>query len=401
MTTDKHVIGRGGPPLVLTVIPAGTQPGIDHLADYETAMGEPRAHGRARSGRVPASRRRDESPGARDDCRGGRRLPFRRRNRVGPVRRGRRARAARRLTSPDRARVLQETGLLRRYYAMRDRSDARKSLKSTVKRVLPEPYLNYRVRRHQRAVRAATGLTELSAEFVKRYGAIVRRGPLQGLRYPAHWASDADVLISKLVGAYEAELHPILFEQIAAQPTVFVDIGCAEGSYAVGLLLASPRTRTVAFDRDREARQRCAELAQANGVESRVQIKGSFTAAALDADVEQSSAFVLCDIEGAEFEVFKENLVSRLQYATLLIELHAHGADRERQIEEFAGRFAGTHAATRILPRRREPQSYPELAEFETEARHLALREFRARPDGWLLLRPLITPRPRGAAAGG
>jgi hypothetical protein len=37
--TDMYLIGRAGPPLVLTVIPAGTQPGIDHLADYEAAMG--------------------------------------------------------------------------------------------------------------------------------------------------------------------------------------------------------------------------------------------------------------------------------------------------------------------------------------------------------------------------
>jgi methylase of polypeptide subunit release factors len=83
--------------------------------------------------------------------------------------------------------------------------------------------------------------------------------------------------VAKLLGSYEEELHPVIAHALRSRPSIFVDIGCADGYYAVGFAQASPATTILAFDISRTARELCGELAVVNGVEARVQIAGGVT----------------------------------------------------------------------------------------------------------------------------
>src|SRR6266576_2433358 len=102
----------------------------------------------------------------------------------------------------------------------------------------------------------------------------VANGPFEGMRYPAA-ESYGSMILPKLLGSYESELHRALEELFANRYSAILDIGCAEGYYAVGLGLRFARAHIYAFDTSPKARQMCAEMATLNGLGSRIHI-GSF-----------------------------------------------------------------------------------------------------------------------------
>lgn len=95
-------------------------------------------------------------------------------------------------------------------------------------------------------------------------------GPFAGLRYVPESAGSA--LIPKLLGCYEQELRLVLEALIRGKPRHIVNIGCAEGYYAVGLAWRLPKAEVGAYNSDSRAREFCARLARLNGVEARVRI---------------------------------------------------------------------------------------------------------------------------------
>ena len=106
-------------------------------------------------------------------------------------------------------------------------------------------------------------------------------------------------MIPKLLGCYEAPVQPHLRALTAAGPAIILNIGCAEGWYAVGCARLLPQAHIHAFDINPEARALCAEMAAVNGVSDRVQVGGRFSPEDF-ATYAGQQVLVLCDIEGAE-----------------------------------------------------------------------------------------------------
>jgi hypothetical protein len=85
---------------------------------------------------------------------------------------------------------------------------------------------------------------------------IVSGGPFDGMRLPDidSWGQDRG---SKLLSFYEQELHPTIREIIDWGPDKIINVGCAEGYYAVGLARLSPNALVVAYDTDETAQYAC------------------------------------------------------------------------------------------------------------------------------------------------
>ena len=170
-------------------------------------------------------------------------------------------------------------------------------------------------------------------------------------------------------------------------PATFVDIGAAEGYYAVGLAIRSPHTVVHAFEMDGWARRRLRELARLNGVADRVHVRRACTPRALD-DLGSTRAFVLSDCEGAEVEIFTPDVARALTDSTVLVELHDDllGIDVMSVLEP---RFAATHRVAEIKRTERDPGRCPELAPLSDADRRLALDEFRGAFMRWAVFKPL------------
>src|SRR5437660_11467263 len=74
----------------------------------------------------------------------------------------------------------------------------------------------------------------------------VRQGPFAGMRYIDRAIGSA--YLPKLLGTYECELAAIIEEVCARGPRLIIDLGAAEGYYAVGLALRNPQARVVGFE---------------------------------------------------------------------------------------------------------------------------------------------------------
>ena len=110
--------------------------------------------------------------------------------------------------------------------------------------------------------------------YVRHYGARIMQGPFAGMEYVTSATEGA--LTPRLIGTYESELHPYLATFAAKPLDCVIDVGCAEGYYAVGLARLMPGVTVHAFDIQEKARLACAELAAKNGVTDRVIIGERF-----------------------------------------------------------------------------------------------------------------------------
>ena len=68
-------------------------------------------------------------------------------------------------------------------------------------------------------------------------------------------AGNAHIHIPKLLGVYERELNPYIEQACALNFPLIVDVGAAEGYYAVGMALRNPSARVIAFEMDARARE--------------------------------------------------------------------------------------------------------------------------------------------------
>ena len=217
--------------------------------------------------------------------------------------------------------------------------------------------------------------------LVHHGGLGVRSGPFAGMLIPNRVAEGC--FVPKLLGCYEAELHPVIdFIRERGHGNV-VNVGCAEGYYAVGLARLLPRSRIWAYDTDENARAVCARVAAENGVRDRVTISGTFSPEDFAA-FPAGDTVVICDIEGAEHGLLDPVKAPALGGFDIQVELHNKFEIPLNQT--FIQRFSGSHDIQRILPSVRDIEVYPELRDLEHLDQLLAFWEFRRGPNPWLFM---------------
>ena len=223
----------------------------------------------------------------------------------------------------------------------------------------------------------------LANTYLVREGARVRGGPFAGMEYVSEATEGA--LVPRLLGTYESELHPYLSAFAAEGVETVIDVGCAEGYYAVGLARLMPAATIHAFDIDEAARAACATLAAKNGVAERVRIGGAFAPDGFEAFAGQR-VLVMVDAEGAELDILQPDLSPALAGMQLIVE--THDVYRKGALQELVRRFTPTHQITLV---HQQPKGFdipPWLQELSHLDQLLAVWEWRLAPTPWLVMRP-------------
>lgn len=236
-----------------------------------------------------------------------------------------------------------------------------------------------RSRNYQKQLHREWGVEQATKEMIGEYGLTVLHGPFQGMRYPQPSLASRDG-IPILFATYEQELHPIMEEVASKQYQCIVDIGSAEGYYAVGLAV---RTQAPVFAFDCEPRERSflRQMARLNRVGDRVHTGSWCSARILNKLTRGRRCLVISDCEGYELELFQGTAISALKHCDLIIELHqtATGADVGSIMQE---RFRNSHSARIItFDQHHAGSAVPE------KWRKFA-REFRSPGQQWLFLTP-------------
>lgn len=195
---------------------------------------------------------------------------------------------------------------------------------------------------------------------------------------------------AKLLGTYEQELHPVFAEVIRRRFPTVVDIGAAEGYYAVGF--ARLGSSVVAFEMEAEGRRLLADMAELNGVRDRIRLSGRCAPEDLCALLDGLSGpvFLLCDVEGFEKALLDPVAVPGLARCHLLVELHEFIEPGVTRL--LRERFADTHRVVEIPALARVAGDFP-LAAWWTRLvpdRWLAatMAEHRSGVMSWLWLQP-------------
>ena len=223
----------------------------------------------------------------------------------------------------------------------------------------------------------------LANTYIAQEGALIRGGPFAGMAYVTQATEGA--LMPRLLGTYESELHPHLLAFAREDVEAVIDVGCAEGYYAVGLARLMPQATVHAFDIDEAARAACAELAARNGVAERVRIGGAFAPEGFEAFTGRR-ALVLVDAEGAELDVLRPDLAPSLAGFSLIVE--THDVYRPGALAELVRRFEPSHRIEVVRQQAKLFDMPAWLQGFGHLDQLLAVWEWRLAPTPWLVMRP-------------
>jgi hypothetical protein len=219
----------------------------------------------------------------------------------------------------------------------------------------------------------------------------VSQGNFQGMSYlPRAYYSE---ILPKLVGTYECELISAVETICQAGCDRIVDIGAAEGYYAVGMALRNPTAGIVAFELSSTGRYFLRRLAARNGVSSQITIHGRCSVETLRSSLMGANRpAVICDCEGAEDALLRPDQIEPLRRSLIVVETH-DGLESDGQVLEgisdrLIERFAPTHDTEVIASRPRSRDDLPRDCSVLTDEEAMeAMNEGRPWAQ-WLFLRP-------------
>ena len=215
----------------------------------------------------------------------------------------------------------------------------------------------------------------------------VLSGPFAGMLYVDEvvWGC----ITPKWLGTYELELHPVVAEIARQGYQTIIDVGSAEGYYAVGMARLLPHAMVKAFDTERLGRMQLGRLSALNGTTARIAIGERFVPTA-SPDPSGGNTLLISDIEG-----FEQPLLDPLRHPVLLcydllVEVHGFaGFSAAEVLAQLRNRFTGSHQIREIRERRRSVDDCPPIAALPL-GRDVALQamdEGRTEPQSWLWMR--------------
>lgn len=114
-------------------------------------------------------------------------------------------------------------------------------------------FYSYRALRPRWLWRLSSPFGKPTTRYVQEHGLKVKRGPFEGLEYPAKALGHTNYLSSKLMGTYEPEVVDFLGQHVSSCD-VFVDIGSRDGFFCVGAARMSS-SLVVGFETNRFERR--------------------------------------------------------------------------------------------------------------------------------------------------
>lgn len=230
---------------------------------------------------------------------------------------------------------------------------------------------------------------EATLEQAGHYPDEVVRGPFSGMRLPPR-TMFLDARFEKVFGAYEHELFPWL-EELASSPNQFskvVNVGAADGFFAVGLARLLPQVEVVAFEPNGVKTPVLREMARINGVDGRITLHGFCREPDLQALSCDEPVLVVMDIDGGERDLLDPQAVPWLVRAAILVETHDAFVPGVTAL--LMKRFAASHSIVEFSMRGPDFGSIAPLRGLRMHEVDALVGSERPGLQSWLWMRPLV-----------
>ncbi|MBU1100745.1 MAG: hypothetical protein KKA84_10115 [Bacteroidetes bacterium] len=220
---------------------------------------------------------------------------------------------------------------------------------------------------------------------------VVQNGPFKGMKYPGFdsvWGSP----YPKILGSYEKELWNIVEAFKKNNYSEIINIGCAEGYYAIGLGLSFPNTNIYAYDINEKARTECRKIAKLNNISENVIIRNKCTSENLKEFQFDSKGLIICDCEGFEKELFDNTNISNLTNCDLIIETHDFiDPEISKYIREL---FQNTHTIESVISiddmEKALTYNFDSISSLTLADRFNVVAEYRPSSMEWLICKSKI-----------
>jgi hypothetical protein len=207
------------------------------------------------------------------------------------------------------------------------------------------------IRRHQLFRKLFRNDQKLVREKLYPSGTAIQvlTGPFRGLRYLDEIVFGP--ITPKWLGSYECEIQDTIEAICPREYRQIINLGCAEGYYAVGLARRNSNCRVFAFDTDPLSRIQARRLARINNLSDRITVRGRCAHDELRRLAVNRSLF-LVDVEGHETVLLDPSKVPGFRQADILVEVHAVDASNDPSTTEslLRDRFEMSHTIERRIP---------------------------------------------------
>lgn len=225
-------------------------------------------------------------------------------------------------------------------------------------------------------------MRNVNIQAFKTFGDRVYTGPFTGMIIPSHWEHwDDGNGSTKLFGTYEHELHEVVYRAAWRQPRVVINVGCAEGYYAIGLARMLPNAVVHALDINPDALNICKEYSEKNSVNV-VTHNGALEPEDLRFDTWAKRRLYVVDVEGSEVKLLNPEKCPELILSDIIVECHDFmNADISVYL---ADKFAPTHSVEVIKSRLPNYEQFQFVRQCPNILSVLAVTEKRPLPTYWL-----------------
>jgi hypothetical protein len=209
----------------------------------------------------------------------------------------------------------------------------------------------------------------------------VYSGPFAGMNYLRR--STGSVILPKLIGTYENELHFVFYELKKKKYEKFIDVRAAEGYYVVGVgkFIFCNNISVIAYESSIKGLRQIEELSSLNSFNNYT-LKGTCNVSSLEKDVSNTRSFLLMDAEGVEYYLLDCNVID-FTMCDILVEVHDKPLYHLERI--LIDRFKFSHSSKIIRP---QTKSIPDNCSFPKwvyEKSTYVTNEFRGN-QSWLWL---------------
>jgi hypothetical protein len=228
---------------------------------------------------------------------------------------------------------------------------------------------------------------KMGEKFSAKAKPVVLSGPFKGMSYINDIVCGA--ITPKWLGTYECELHPVLDEVICDHNyDTVIDVGAAEGYYAIGLGRHLPKCVVFTFDLDFRGRFQQRRLASLNNANNII-VGFRCDHAQLERRIGKR-CLVICDVEGFEVQLPDPAKVPALSRADVLVEVNpAQNMGTIEVRDLLIQRFRESHEIEVIDAKSRDFASFRHLVPPSVTNADLvmSLDEGRNGPQCWLWMR--------------
>ena len=231
--------------------------------------------------------------------------------------------------------------------------------------------------------------TRINLDISEIFQNKVAYGIFKGMKLSNNiWWGKFDIA-TKLLGQYELHILDKIID-LSDEFETFIDIGAADGYYAVGAVFSNLYSKSICFEISEFVRQVIEENSTINQVSDKIQIHGIANQKLMSSVLEiENKALILIDIEGGEFDLLTNEFLLVCKNSKLIIELHdsfIKGSDNRRNdLFKRANMYFDITYLQRVNP---DIYSFKELENFDDNFRQLVFSEGRPPKMEWVLFSP-------------